>query len=106
MNPSPITQYAVEARHADLLRRSLETTRTIGHRPSKRRRPFRRLVVTVVVAATAAGTVTPSADAGPPEPTVPSTIQAPDGNRVFLVGHASGFRSTPAPPPPAASLGA
>jgi hypothetical protein len=33
------------------------------------------------------------AHAGPPAPTVPSEIQVPEGNKVFLVGHAVGVQT-------------
>jgi hypothetical protein len=51
-----------------------------------------RLAVAVIAAvATAAGSVAP-AHAEPREPEVPAAIEVPDGNKVFLVGHAVGVQ--------------
>jgi hypothetical protein len=36
--------------------------------------------------------MTQVAQAGPPEPVVPSRIEVPDGNKVFLVGHGVGVQ--------------
>ena len=58
----------------------------------KRRLRFHHLLATVVVAAVAAWPLTPLAHAGPAEPTVPSQIQVPDANKLFLVGHAVGVQ--------------
>lgn len=49
----------------------------------------RLLSTTVVIAAAALSQV---ADAAPPEPVVPTTIQVGAGNKVFLVGHAVGVQ--------------
>src|SRR6266699_3143981 len=54
---------------------------------------FNRLLVVGIVAAAAVLSVTQVAQAGPPPPVVPTTIQVPDGNKVFLVGHAVGVQS-------------
>jgi hypothetical protein len=89
---SRINQHIAEAREAELARRALERTRTIGDRPMQRRLRFHHLLVTVVVAAAAAWPLTPLAHAGPTEPTVPTRIQVPDGNKAFLVGHAAGVQ--------------
>jgi Protein of unknown function (DUF3455) len=53
---------------------------------------FNRLLVVGIVAAAAVLSVTQVAQAGPPPPVVPSKIQVPDGNKVFLVGHAVGVQ--------------
>ena len=45
-----------------------------------------------IVAAAAVLSLTQVAQAGPPPPVVPSKIQVPDGNKVFLVGHAVGVQ--------------
>jgi Protein of unknown function (DUF3455) len=37
-------------------------------------------------------TMTQAAQAGPPPPAVPGKIQVPEGNKVFLVGHAVGVQ--------------
>lgn len=58
-------------------------------RPSIR---FNRLLLTGIVAAAAALSLMQMAQAGPPEPVVPSSIEVPDGNKVFLVGHAVGVQ--------------
>ena len=92
MNPSPITQHVAQARGAEPARRSLQPARTSGDKPIKRRLRFRHLLVTGIVAATAAWPLTPLAHAGPTEPDVPSKIQVPDGNKLFLVGHAAGVQ--------------
>ncbi len=54
--------------------------------------PFNRLLLVGILAAAAALSVTQVAQAGPPPPVVPSKIQVPDGNKVFLVGHAVGVQ--------------
>ena len=46
----------------------------------------------LLVAAIVAAVATQVAHAGPAEPAVPSAIQVPDGNKVFLVGHAVGVQ--------------
>jgi len=51
-----------------------------------------RLLLAVIAAVSAGSSVTPMAQAGPPPPTVPTTIQVPAGNKVFLVGHAVGVQ--------------
>ncbi len=59
---------------------------------------FNRLLLTGIIAAAAALSLTQVAQAaqvaqaGPPAPTVPGPIQVPDGNKVFLVGHAVGVQ--------------
>jgi uncharacterized protein DUF3455 len=46
------------------------------------------------LAATIAALVAlPAAHAGPPAPPEPSTIAVPDGNKVFLIGHAVGVQT-------------
>ncbi len=54
-------------------------------------RSFIRLLFAGIVAA-AILSLTQVAQAAPPEPTVPAAIQVPDGNKVFLVGHAVGVQ--------------
>src|SRR6266536_5617599 len=51
-----------------------------------------RPLLAVIAAASAGSSMTPMAQAGPPPPTVPTTIQVPAGNKVFLVGHAVGVQ--------------
>ena len=51
----------------------------------------RLAVVGIAAVATAVGSATP-AQAGPRPPAVPTTIEVPDGNKVFLVGHAVGVQ--------------
>jgi hypothetical protein len=58
----------------------------------KRRIRFTRLLAAGVAAAAAAWPLAQVAHAGPVPPTVPSDIQVPEGNRVFLVGHAVGVQ--------------
>jgi hypothetical protein len=59
---------------------------------------FSRLLLSGIVAAAAALSLTQVAQAsqvaqaGPPAPVVPGPIQVPDGNKVFLVGHAVGVQ--------------
>jgi FtsP/CotA-like multicopper oxidase with cupredoxin domain len=53
---------------------------------------FKRLLGAAIVALTAAWPLAQVAQAGPDEPPVPSQIQVPDGNKVFLVGHAVGVQ--------------
>jgi hypothetical protein len=53
---------------------------------------FDRLLVAGVVAVAAALSLTQVAEAGPPEPSVPSRIAVTDGSKVFLVGHAVGVQ--------------
>jgi hypothetical protein len=53
---------------------------------------FNRLLLAGIVAAAAVLSLAQVAQAGPPAPVVPSTIQVPDGNKVFLVGHAVGVQ--------------
>jgi hypothetical protein len=50
------------------------------------------LLLAGIVAATAALSLTQVAQAAPPPPVVPSGIAVPDGNKVFLVGHAVGVQ--------------
>jgi hypothetical protein len=58
----------------------------------KRRFPLGRLLVAGIAAVVAASPLTQVAEAGPAEPTVPSTIRVPDGNKLYLVGHAVGVQ--------------
>ena len=53
---------------------------------------FNRLLLVGIVAATAVLSLTQAAQAGPPPPVVPDEIQVPEGNKVFLVGHAIGVQ--------------
>src|SRR5215207_1191734 len=53
---------------------------------------FDRLLVAGIVVVAAALSVAQVAQAGPPEPSVPSRIEVPDGNKLFLVGHAVGVQ--------------
>jgi len=51
-----------------------------------------RVLLVAIVAAAAASSLAQGAAAGPSEPAVPSAIQVPEGNKVFLVGHAVGVQ--------------
>jgi hypothetical protein len=51
-----------------------------------------RVLLAAIVAAAAAWPLAQVATAGPSVPAVPSAIQVPDGNKVFLVGHAVGVQ--------------
>jgi hypothetical protein len=51
-----------------------------------------RLLVAAIVAAAATVSLTQVALAGPPAPMVPPEIVVPEGNKVFLVGHAVGVQ--------------
>ena len=53
---------------------------------------FDRLLPAGIVAVAAALSLLQVAQAGPPEPVVPDSIEVPDGNKVFLVGHAVGVQ--------------
>jgi Protein of unknown function (DUF3455) len=53
---------------------------------------FNRLLLAVIVAAAAALSLMQVAQAGPPPPVVPDAIKVPDGNKVFLIGHAVGVQ--------------
>jgi hypothetical protein len=53
---------------------------------------FDRLLVAGIVAVAAALSLAHVAQAGPPEPSVPSRIEVPAGNKLFLVGHAVGVQ--------------
>jgi hypothetical protein len=53
---------------------------------------FDRRLLAGLVAVVAAGFLAQAALAGHPGPVVPSKIQVPSGNRVFLVGHAVGVQ--------------
>jgi hypothetical protein len=53
---------------------------------------FNRLLLAGIVAVAAALSVMQVAQAGHPEPVVPGSIEVPDGNKVFLVGHAVGVQ--------------
>ena len=50
------------------------------------------LRLALIVAALAAFPFAQVAGAGPPAPEVPGDIKVPDGNKVFLVGHATGVQ--------------
>jgi hypothetical protein len=52
----------------------------------------RHLVAVAVVATAAIGSIAGVVDAKPTGPDVPSTIDAPAGNKPFLVGHAEGVQ--------------
>jgi hypothetical protein len=52
---------------------------------------MKRLVPVIVVVA-AVVSLAPVAAAGPAEPTVPEEIEVPEGNKLFLVGHAEGVQ--------------
>ena len=58
----------------------------------KRRIRVTRLLAAGVAAAAAAWPLVQVAHAGPVPPTVPSDVQVPEGNKVFLVGHAVGVQ--------------
>jgi hypothetical protein len=51
-----------------------------------------RLWLAGIAAAVAALSLLQAAQAGPPNPVVPSRIEVRDGNKVFLVGHAVGVQ--------------
>lgn len=53
---------------------------------------FKRLAVAAIIAAAAAGSMSPAAHAESRGPDVPSTIDVEAGNKVFLVGHAVGVQ--------------
>ncbi len=53
---------------------------------------FNRLLLVGIVAAAAVLSLTQVAQAGPPPPVVPSKIEVPNGNKVFLVGHGVGVQ--------------
>jgi Protein of unknown function (DUF3455) len=53
---------------------------------------FHRPLMAAIVALMAAWPLAQAAHAGPQPPDVPSRIQVPDGNKVFLVGHAVGVQ--------------
>src|SRR6266487_6250184 len=53
---------------------------------------FNRLLLVGIVAAAALLSLAQVAQAGPPAPVVPKKIQVPEGNKVFLVGHAIGVQ--------------
>jgi hypothetical protein len=53
---------------------------------------FNRLLLVGIVAAAAVLSLAQVAQAGPPPPVVPKKIQVPEGNKVFLVGHAIGVQ--------------
>ena len=58
----------------------------------KRSFRFHRPLLAAILIAVAALPLAQLAYAGPPAPTVPSTIAVRDGNKVFLVGHAVGVQ--------------
>jgi hypothetical protein len=89
---NPLALYVAAAREAELARRSVQPTPTAPERPVKRRHRLRHVLVALVVVAAATTPLTPLAHAGWTEPTVPSRIQVPDGNKLFLVGHAVGVQ--------------
>ncbi|MGH2918183.1 MAG: DUF3455 domain-containing protein [Solirubrobacteraceae bacterium] len=49
-----------------------------------------RVILVGITAAAMAWPLARAAHAGPREPAVPSAIEAPDGYKVFLIGHAAG----------------
>ncbi len=51
-----------------------------------------RLLIGGIAAAAATLSLTQLAQAGPPEPSVPTKIEVPDGHKVFLVGHGVGVQ--------------
>ena len=51
-----------------------------------------RVLLAAIVAALAAWPLAQAATAGPAEPVVPGAIQLPEGNKLFLVGHAAGIQ--------------
>ena len=53
---------------------------------------FGRLLVAAIIPVVAVLSLSQAAQAGPPEPVVPTKIKVPDGNKVFLVGHATGVQ--------------
>jgi Protein of unknown function (DUF3455) len=53
---------------------------------------FNRLLLAGIVSAAAALSLMQVAHAGPPEPEVSGSIEVPDGNKVFLIGHAVGVQ--------------
>jgi len=53
---------------------------------------FVSLLAAAIVAAATSWPLVQPAHAGPPAPPVPGDIQVPDGNKVFLVGHAVGVQ--------------
>jgi len=53
---------------------------------------FDRVLAAGVLAVATLSPLAQVAHAGPPAPTVPSTIEVPEGNKVFLVGHAVGVQ--------------
>jgi hypothetical protein len=89
---NPLATYVAAARQAELARRSREHVRTVPDRPVKRRPVLHRALVALLAVAAAAATQAPPADAGPIAPSVPERLQVPDGNKLFLVGHAVGVQ--------------
>jgi len=69
----------------------VETTESSEHL-TRRSIAFNRLLLAVIVAAAAALSLMQVAQAGPPPPVVPDAIKVPDGNKVFLIGHAVGVQ--------------
>jgi hypothetical protein len=53
---------------------------------------FARPLVAGIVAVAAAGALAQAAQAHPREPVVPAAIKVPEGNKLFLVGHAVGVQ--------------
>src|SRR4029450_5587451 len=71
---------------------ALELDQTFGGKRMRRFIGFNRLLLVGVVAAAVVLSLAQGALAGPPPPVVPSKSQVPDGNKVFLVGHAVGVQ--------------
>ena len=69
----------------------MATTESSEHL-TRRSIAFNRLLLAVIVAAAAALSLMQVAQAGPPPPVVPDAIKVPDGNKVFLIGHAVGVQ--------------
>ena len=88
----PYAAFAAAAGAVDPARHRPHSTHTIPDRPTRRRRRLPPLLVAVAISVATAWALTPLAHAGPTAPTVPSTIQVPDGNKPFLIGHAIGVQ--------------
>jgi hypothetical protein len=69
----------------------VETTESSKHL-TRRSIAFNGLLLAVIAAAAAALPLMQVAQAGPPPPVVPDAIKVPDGNKVFLIGHAVGVQ--------------
>ena len=53
---------------------------------------MKSFLLVAILAVVAAWPLAQAVHAGPPQPVVPSAIEVPDGNKVFLVGHAVGVQ--------------